>query len=1005
ASLRALGSERVYTELEVLPGNSRLLEGTVLRLGLQLHGRTDRKVTLRYRQAEEESWIESELLPSEQTSKPRHASFEASIGKLTHPVEYQFITTAGNTPLYKVDVQPFIQVEKFETLVTPPGYTRLEQRSFSATELTVLAGSRVQFAIATNHPLAEAELLAGDKLSTMQPVTALKQDAPALWSFELPSTGSVYWHFSGKGPDGTPIAPVKGRLRIRYDEAPRIEWRDPTEEIKVHTLAELPMRAQVSDDYGLTDSGIVFQVGDEEEYVLKKWLQAEVEGATPDSITTQLRLEEILPLESLLLSERDFVTYYAYAVDNREGSPQRIETDTRYIDIQPLRQFWSEQDEEPNVGGGGGLVVQLEEIIRRQRFLINRTRRESQNQIPTESNTEVLEQLPQLERMVASQSELADLTRFLVEFIVSQGNDDTEALNQAEAAMLQAVDSLTKADFVSALAHEEEAGRSLVEARNTLEIVLQKNRTPQQVAQARAFVRQMQQKLRRTPPKTDKQLADSLEQIANEQKKLGLELEQASAPKKGLSATDPAAGTNNSEANSAVSDPAAAKGTPQGDGDGNAIAENSTDSSDSQPEEIQPEEIQPEEVKPETREQDLVERVRAIDAGLSQAVKRSLLVGKRMEANIAAMDDLTGKLRQAWLNTQSNSSSDKAPMANAEAAMAFEISDQLRELAIHIGALSQPEPANRISSLRDMTAAMSNMELEVSNSVAKSSQLEEASQVKSAPTQTADQIAQLRETAGRMGERLKERASTIEDVLKTPQDLGNLEANEINDQIQKFVSDNEFLDDLSDSRAAMEQPTAEKETDEWVQAADGRATEYADAATQLDSMYRQLVMPRTDQLRKLESIANQLSKAITQQNGVGGKATEPQPNGTGKSVESLKRELQNGLKEADLDELLEMLAGGGELEQTARSGTNGRDPAFQESSAKGDFNDQFSLNRGLLSGVTRVQKELRNRIQELIMLEIAADRDAPVPTQYRELIDGYFRTIAGGENSMQENLQ
>ncbi|MDX1930042.1 MAG: hypothetical protein SFV81_26175, partial [Pirellulaceae bacterium] len=47
ASLRALGSERVYTELEVLPGNSRLLEGTVLRLGLQLHGRTDRKVTLR----------------------------------------------------------------------------------------------------------------------------------------------------------------------------------------------------------------------------------------------------------------------------------------------------------------------------------------------------------------------------------------------------------------------------------------------------------------------------------------------------------------------------------------------------------------------------------------------------------------------------------------------------------------------------------------------------------------------------------------------------------------------------------------------------------------------------------------------------------------------------------------------------------------------------------------------------------------------------------------------
>ena len=994
ASMRALGSERAYTELEVAPGNTRLLEGTILKLQLQLHGRTDRNVTLRYRQSEEDSWIESDLIPTEDKSDERHASFEASIGKLTHPIEYQFMTSVGDTELYRVDVQPFIQIDKFETLVTPPTYTHLDQRSFTATELTVLAGSRVQFAIETNHPLAEAQLLVGDKLSTLQASDTLQHESPKLWAFELPSSASVHWQFSGKGADGTPIAPMKGRLRIRYDEEPRIEWRDPPEEIKVHMLAELPMKAQLSDDYGLSESGIVFQVGDEDEYVLKTWSQSEVEGATSDSVITQLRLEELLPLESLLLSERDFVTYHAYAIDNREGSPQRVETDTRYIDIQPLRQFWAEQEDDPNAGaGGGGVVPQLEEIIRRQRFLINRTRRESRNQQPADGSAEMLEQLPKIERMVASQSELADLTRFLMEFLASQGNDDTEALSQAEAAMLQAVDSLTKADFVSALAQEEEAGRALVEARNSIEITLRKNRTPQQAAQMRAFVRQMQQKLRRTPAKTDKQLADSLEQIANEQKRIGIELEQTVA-----SGTKLTEGGNTAGSSSPSTDQAAPK-----ESSGSVQGEESVETTQKDSE------TQAEEIKLETREQDLVERVRAIDTGLSQAVKRSSLVGERMEASIKAMDELTGKLRDAANAASTSDSSEpvsKEPVSmDAEAAMAYEISDQLRELAMHLSALSQSEPANRVSSLRDMTATLSNMEREVSRSMAKSSDLQEVTQDDAAQLETAGKLAQVRKTAERIGKRLDERATTIEDVLKTTPDLGSLEANEINDRIQKLVDELEFLEDLASSRNAMKQPVENKETGDWVQAADSRSAEYADAAMQLDSLYRQLVMPRTDQLRKLESIANQLSKAISQQGGGGGKPTEPQPQGKGGAVEFLKRELQAGLKEAELEDLLEMLTSA-EQEKKPESSASEVDPAFQDSSKGTVSDDQFSLNKNpLFNGVIQVQKELRSRIQELIMLEIAADRDSPVPSQYRELIDGYFRTIAGGDDATQEKLQ
>ncbi len=141
----------------------------------------------------------------------------------------------------------------------------------------------------------------------------------------------------------------------------------------MHTLAELPMRVKISDDYGIEESGIVFQLGGDDEYVLTDWFADESDSESPPK--TRVPLEEILPLESLALSERDYISYYAYAVDNRASGPHRAESDVRYIDIRPLRQFYSEIEQDPNNGAGGRVIVQLNEIIRRQRFLINRTRK------------------------------------------------------------------------------------------------------------------------------------------------------------------------------------------------------------------------------------------------------------------------------------------------------------------------------------------------------------------------------------------------------------------------------------------------------------------------------------------------------------------------------------------------------------------------------------------------------------------------------------------------------
>ena len=684
AMRRALAGDVAYTSLTVAPGEATVLEGSPVEVSLVLDGRTNRQVNLRYRKladndANEGSsgpvkieWIESELLPEEPPTgeplNPRSARFARYLGKATSPIEYQFVTSIGTTGRYRVDVRPLIEAEHIEATVEPPPYTKLETRSFVSTDVTVLEQSAVNVTVETNHPLREATLKIGPKPSQLKPAEIVAGDDPTRWTFELPSSESLHWAFSGGGPDGTPMAPVKGRLRIRRDAAPNLDWREPPNEIRVHTLAELPMRLQVSDDYGISETAIVFQLGGDDEYVLTDWI-AERSTDESDSTTTRVRLEEVLPLESFSLSERDYISYYAYAVDNREPTPRRSETDVRYIDIRPLRQYFAEIERDPdNEPGGGSILVQLDEIIRRQRFLINRT-----TKLVRDSGGDLSSQLGMIDRLVENQSELAGLTRFLAEFFVSRGNDDVEALNQAEAAMLQAADSLAAARFDLALAQEEDALRALAEARRTIEIILIKNPSPRQREAMRRFARQLRQKLRRDRPESEQEIADTLMQIAAQQSRLGEAAARLASGK-------------TSDAEQAV--------------DGRSADDGERDEADD-PEKSDTPSLEEQRDRLFSGQVDLIERLQAIEEQLEPRLADSELMARRMENAKAAMNRLATSAREGEVGEFPSQSRDA--------------SEQLRELGIQLEAVAATEAVTRISAIRDMTTSLANIESELAD--------------------------------------------------------------------------------------------------------------------------------------------------------------------------------------------------------------------------------------------------------------------------------------------------
>jgi hypothetical protein len=160
----------------------------------------------------------------------------------------------------------------------------------------------------------------------------------------------------------------------------------------------------------------------------------------------EAKAEQVLMLEQFLLTQKDCVAYYAFAEDNRPGTPQRATTELRFIDIRPFQSTYRLIDV-PEDGDGGGMrreIIFLDEVVARQRFNLNQTMR-------LETRSKVRLDLAQVEKAAAFENKLAQQTHDLADFLAGLGVDGAAILGQAEEAMLSAVDSLNGAKFPTAI--------------------------------------------------------------------------------------------------------------------------------------------------------------------------------------------------------------------------------------------------------------------------------------------------------------------------------------------------------------------------------------------------------------------------------------------------------------------------------------------------------------------------------------------------------------------------
>ncbi len=1052
AASRALLSETPYTQVALEPGNLKVDQGAPVDIRLLVSGRTDREIRLLTRPAGDAKapWAERDFAASEGRAEgPRTLAFGSRIESIKKPLEYKGVAGTIESPVYRIDVRYPLAMKKVEVELTPPAYTNHPPQATEDPNITAVEGTTAKFRITLDQPARAASLVLTDlarrddeEQRPQSRTLPLVVDGAALTAV-LPLTGDMKYSIVAETSEGQRLPENSYRIRVRPDQPPEVYFESPRDPIDVHTLAEVLMRIRVRDDFGLARAGIIFEVNNEEEYPLlsEDFATAAEElqklgKLTPD---TQAALEKVLPLEFFQLKMTDSVAYYAFAEDNYPGTPHRSVTDLRFVDIRPFRIRYSVRDDDPAGGGGDGgpKIATLEELIKRQRFSLNRSmtvarRAERQEKID----------LATIDGLVSSEAETAQATRQLADFLgglmVEELNDEIQLLLQAESHMLAAADSLSAGKYDTAVLQQRDALKELIEGRNRLREEFQKN--PSKFRAVAAADRRMAQKLRR--PKSDKEEAEEvarrLKQLAAEQSEIGDSL-MASMSEEGSGGSEPSEKTEPGDTPMPMApmegaDKSAKEPKPEGTKPGGMNETPARQGSEPGKDEAPPAGMSPQERR--DKQLDNVLEAQDIDKALNKLKNVTELAKQRMTDSMKSLEG-------------ANSALDRG-----ERIEALEHSSQavatLDELARHVEGLLKEEAAQRLDDARQLASQLAQAQQDLAAETpgengqekeprrdppmsgqsgmsektekpetGSSGQTKEpmekpgsgggegkpddqtkpgsgsgaADPMKSDPRdpkkgggsgeQGEDKEQQKNEGLAREAQRNAETGKTVVDLLQSILKSTNPADKDVIAKVDAILKENKLEETVARMEELAKQLREGKTSDARILAADS-ADRWEATANRLAVAFREVAAPRLEDLMKLEqelqTLQDELNRLQEERDVMKWMVA------AGKLMEKMEEMKVGGEAREKLEE---MMKEAGWTENAERFQLKGGGWAFEEKEQR------IGVPTGYTLAIRDVTRDVQAHIQELILGDLMSGGETEAsPPQYEKLVERYYEVLA-----------
>jgi hypothetical protein len=325
-----------YTQLDVAPGDHAVPVGGKVTIQATLTGRPVTTAALQYRKADQdEEWTSLSLAP-DAGPKKLLGTLETTLQDCQDDLEYRVVAGSIESPIYHVTVSHPLVLKQIEATVEPPAYTRKPATTIKEGNFKVIAGSRLRWQVTLDRAPRTARVLIHPVGTKDRPVpdtsVALQIEGSVLTGEPLTVVRELEYEIAAEAADGMKLERNRFRIEVTPDRKPTVRFLKPREQIEVTPSTEIHMRIEAADDFGLSKTGIVYQVGNGPQQTL--FLQQD-----PKQPVT-LRAEAVLPLEDHQVNFQDGVTYYAFTEDNHPDQPQRTTTELQFIDIRPYKRAY-----------------------------------------------------------------------------------------------------------------------------------------------------------------------------------------------------------------------------------------------------------------------------------------------------------------------------------------------------------------------------------------------------------------------------------------------------------------------------------------------------------------------------------------------------------------------------------------------------------------------------------------------------------------------------------------
>jgi hypothetical protein len=963
---RSLLIERPYTTIEIKPGDLLVDQGDDASLAVELKGRPRNRITIKTRPLgkKDATWKEQVSL----ASQGHFSTFVDKFAKVKESFEYQVVATQEDqSPTATIRVRYPLAIRTLDVKVTPPSYTGLDPKTIKGGDVQAVEGSIAVFRIRFDASPSEASLemieLATSSLKKGEPepgpiILPLTREGDDLVA-TLNLAKDLEYKVVAKTSDGRLLPKNKHRIDVREDRAPRVAFDEPDEAIEVHPIAEVRHRVRVDDDFGLTRAGIVFRFNDGEEKTLISRDFPLENGKKPKTSAT---LEEMLLLETLNATPQDSITYYAFAEDNYPDNPRRTETDLRYIDLRPFKREFKLG--EPGSGEPANLIA-LEELIARQRVNLNRANRLARHK-PTD-RTAVEDPI----QIASFEDSLLNLTKEFTTGVEALADVRVDALHKALDAMQASIDSLDRGRNSEVPPAMSEAHKNLVGARRELVSLITNN--PAMAAAMRSFNRKQIQKIRKPKNKDEEaeELVERLEELAKEEefvyaiiaaqqdnpvplpgkqkgKAEGKDAEKKDAEKK--EGEDPAkAEAKDAEKKDQAEE--AAKGEDKskangGDGKtpGKGEGEDGDQGGDA-PKKLDRRAIVEKQEKIADEIHDLEEKLKRLEAVSELAKARMAKAAEKVEETSG--DLARGSAREAMDDAR-------------------EGAGMLHELARQVKGEIAREEADKLAQARDLAQELARDEVDLAaqNPPQGSSGKPGEKPGKAAQGQSGQGLDPL--TEAEQVARMAEMAKTLEEWLKQIDKKGQ---GKTADAVGEILEKGD-VDEIVERAGRMGERVAGGKKEELGHEAKELAALLEALGQSLEVLHRGIVAPELAAMvefdRRLADLTEKLAKLKTEAD-----------------VAAWKREAAALIRD---------------LEKAGVEGASGMADSLKSG---GPFHwdaDHRTYETGEIvpTKLKGISFQIKERVQELILKDLASARDEATPPEFRELVDRYYEVISKG---------